>query len=67
MIASSTLAVAPVAAAVQAAGQGGLTVHDILVNIPHDASAFVVYVLMIGSVLLVLRAGRSHGSEPPTG
>ena len=67
MIASSISAAAPVAAAAQAAGGGGLSFHDILVNIPHDASAFVVYVLMIGSVLLVLRAGRSHGSEPPTG
>jgi len=67
MITSSISAVAPVAAAAQAAGEGGLSVHDILMNIPHDASAFVVYVLMIGSVLLVLRAGRSQGSEPPTG
>lgn len=67
MIASTASAVASIAAAAQAAGDGGLSFHDILVNIPHDASAFVVYVLMIGSVLLVLRAGRSHGSEPPTG
>lgn len=66
MITSSISAAAPVAAVAQAA-DGGLSFHDILVNIPHDASAFVVYVLMIGSVLLVLRAGRSHGSEPPTG
>ena len=67
MITSSISAAAPVAAAAQAAGEAGLSLHDVLVNIPHDASAFVVYVLMIGSVLLVLRAGRSHGSEPPTG
>lgn len=66
MITSSISAAAPVAAVAQAADRG-LSFHDILVNIPHDASAFVVYVLMIGSVLLVLRAGRSHGSEPPTG
>jgi hypothetical protein len=67
MITSSIADAAPVAAAAQAASEAGLSFHDILVNIPHDASAFVVYVLMIGSVLLVLRAGRSHGSEPPTG
>lgn len=67
MITGLISAAAPVAAATQAAGEGGLSFHDILINIPHDASAFVVYVLMIGSVLLVLRAGRSRGSEPPTG
>jgi len=63
MIATS---IAPVAPAAQATGDGGLTLHDILMNIPHDASAFVVYVLMIGAVFLVLWAGRSQGSEPPT-
>lgn len=69
MIATSISAVTTtsVAAAAQAAGDGGLTPHDILMNIPHDLSAFVVYVLMIGAVVLVLRAGRSRGSEPPTG
>ena len=66
MIASSISAAASVAAAAQAAGEGGLTFHDVLMNIPHDVSAFVVYVLMIGSVVLILRAGRSQGSEPPT-
>jgi len=67
MITSSISAVAPVAAAAQAAGEGGLSFHDILMNIPHDASAFIVYVLMIGSVVLIMRAGRSRGSEPPAG
>lgn len=67
MIASSIAAAAPIAAAAQAAAGGGLTLHDILRNIPHDVSAFVVYVLMIGAVFLVLWAGRSQSSEPPTG
>jgi hypothetical protein len=59
-------AVASVAAAAQAA-HSGLTFHKILLNIPHDASAFIVYALMIGSVVLILRAGRSQESGPPTG
>lgn len=66
MTASSISVPASVAGAAQAAGDGGLTFHDILMNIPHDVSAFIVYVLMIGAVLLVLWAGRSQSSGPPT-
>lgn len=36
----------------------GLTLHSILVDIPHDAAAFVVYALTIVSVGWVVKAGR---------
>lgn len=63
-----TIQLIPAAASVAAATPtltAGLTFHEILTNIPHDVSAFIVYALMIGSVLLILRAGRSHQSGPP--
>lgn len=48
----------------------GLTLEKLVANIPHDASAIVVYVMLLGSALLVWRAGRSRTrpsthTEPP--
>lgn len=39
----------------------GLTIGEIVANLPHDASAFVVYGLMFGAVAFVWIAGRSSG------
>lgn len=36
----------------------GLTLGEILANIPHDAAAFVVYAMLFGAVALVWRTGR---------
>lgn len=35
----------------------GLTLHDILVDIPHDAAAIVVYLLSAGAIFWVFKAG----------
>jgi len=43
----------------------GLTLEKLVANIPHDASAVVVYAMLLGSALLVWRAGRSK-TRPPT-
>jgi len=43
----------------------GLTLEKLVANIPHDASAIVVYTMLLGSALLVWRAGRSK-TRPPT-
>lgn len=39
-------------------GQDGLTIGDVVTNIPHDAAAFVVYAMLFGAVALVWRTGR---------
>lgn len=35
-----------------------VTMHDLLVGIPHDVSAFVVYAMLIASLYLIWRANR---------
>lgn len=45
------------AVALQAAA-GGLTFRNMLADIPHDAPAIVVYVLLLGSGWLIWRANR---------
>ena len=39
----------------------GLTLSELVANIPHDLSAMVVYALLVGSGLFVWRSGRSAG------
>lgn len=36
----------------------GLTFGEILANIPHDPSAFVLYALLFASLAFIWRAGR---------
>lgn len=51
------------------AGAGdGLTLTQVVRDIPHDPAAFVVYALVIGSVALVVWAGRNRpdSGAPPT-
>ncbi|MFW6088293.1 MAG: hypothetical protein ACODAB_00985 [Gemmatimonadota bacterium] len=50
----------------QAASDGdqGLTLAELVANIPHDPSAMVVYAMLFGSVLFIWRAGRSGGRLP---
>lgn len=43
---------------VQSAG-GGLTLSEVLSDIPHDPAAIVVYLMLAGSVLLIWRSGRT--------
>lgn len=42
----------------EAPDETGLTLARILADIPHDASAIVVYLMVLGSVLLIWRANR---------
>lgn len=51
-------------ATTQASG-GGLTLGKVLADVPHDAAAFVVYAMVIGSVVFVWRSGRSRSAERP--
>lgn len=37
--------------------QGHLTLHSVLVDIPHDAAAIVVYALSAGAIAWVIKAG----------
>ena len=37
--------------------QGHLTLHSILVDIPHDAAAIVVYALSAAAIFWVFKAG----------
>lgn len=46
-------------------GDDGLTIAEVVANIPHDGAAIVVYALVIGSVALVWRAGRSRPPAAP--
>lgn len=39
------------------AAESHLTLHSILVDIPHDAPAFVVYALSAGAIAWVVKAG----------
>ena len=56
-------------AALALALQGhGLTFHSILVDIPHDAAAIVVYILSAGSIYWVFKAGlKKPDSDEPEG
>jgi hypothetical protein len=38
----------------------GVTLHKIIADIPHDATALVAYVLLAAFVGLVWRYGRAH-------
>ena len=42
------------------AAQSGehITMHDLLVGIPHDVPAFVVYAMIVASLVLIWRANR---------
>ena len=52
----------------QDAAEEGLTFGELLSNIPHDAAAIVVYVLVGFSVGLVVWSGRrSAGKDPQAG
>ena len=50
---------------IQAAGEEGLTLGKILADIPHDAAAIVVYVLVGFSVGLVIWSGRRGTPRNP--
>lgn len=43
-----------------------LTLHSVLVGIPHDAAAIVVYILSAGSIFWVFKAGlkKPDGQGP---
>ena len=45
---------------------GGLTIGDIIADIPHDLPAIIVYVLLAGFVYLIWRGSRpsSKRKEP---
>lgn len=49
----------------QAAGDEGLTLGEILADIPHDAAAIVVYVLVGFSIGLVVWSGRRGTPRNP--
>lgn len=59
----SALAVSVPSATSQATADGGLTIGELVANIPHDTAAFVVYAMVIGSALFVWRAGRTKPPE----
>ena len=44
-----------------AAQDGGLTLHEVLTSIPHDAAAVVVYALVGGFIYFVWRGSRKSG------
>ncbi len=39
----------------------GLTLAELVANIPHDLSAMVVYAMLFGSALFIWRASRTGG------
>lgn len=49
------------------AQDGGLTLHDFLVDIPHDPAAFVVYALTFVAIIWVVRAGLGKSGSDGTG
>lgn len=63
MISFTIVAPALSAATMQAATEvdQGLTLAELISNIPHDLSALVVYAMLVGSGLFVWRAGKSGG------
>jgi hypothetical protein len=50
-----------------ASGDHGLTFREILADIPHDAAAIFVYLLVALSIVVVWRANRPKSGAPPTG
>ena len=54
-------------ALLQGGADEGLTFGEVLANIPHDAAAMVVYVLVAFSVGLVVWAGRRGQDKPEAG
>lgn len=49
-----------------AAGDEGLSIAEVLADIPHDAASIVIYALIVVSVGFVIRAGRQK-KEPAEG
>lgn len=47
------------------AAQEGLTIQRILADIPHDAAAIFVYILISGSLWLIWWADRNSGKNSP--
>ena len=45
---------------------GGLTLREIVQNIPHDAAAVVVYVLIAVFAGFIWMGTRGQGNPPPT-
>ena len=41
----------------------GLTLAELVTNIPHDLSAMVVYAMLFGSGLFIWRSGRTTGQS----
>lgn len=41
----------------------GLTVHEVIRDIPHDAGAVIAYTLMAGFILLIWRGSRQKKSD----
>lgn len=41
------------------AGSSGLTLQEVLADIPHDAASIAVYVMIVGSLILLWRTGRA--------
>lgn len=50
----------------QASSDDGLSIAEIIANIPHDFSAVVIYAMIVGSVVFVWCAGRSRPPTSPT-
>ena len=47
------------------AREQGLTLHAVLSDIPHDATAFIVYLLMGISIWAVIHYGRKGSADSP--
>ncbi len=48
----------------QSLDDDGLTFAEVLAGIPHDPASIVVYLLVFGSVGLVIWSGRKRGNPP---
>lgn len=44
-----------------------LTLHSVLVDIPHDAAAIVVYLISAGAIGWVFKAGLAKPDTDPSG
>jgi hypothetical protein len=53
----------PLVTVLQSPSEDGLTLRDILSDLPTDPVSLFVVVLVVGSVLLVLWAGRPGGGR----
>ena len=47
-----------IVAAIQSTSSG-LTLAEVLADIPHDPAAIAVYLMLAGSIALIVRGGRS--------